>query len=490
VVSNTQGNATSTVATLTVLGVSVSLTPASASLTVGGTQSFTATVTGSTTQTVTWSVQEAGGGSITSAGLYTAPATAGTYHVLATSAVPGATQGSATVTVTGGGGGTTHASIGSFTANPTTIAAGGSALLTWSVTNATSIFLSGSNVSASGSQSVSPSATTSYTLTATGSDGVPVAQTVTVMVSSGTPPPIPAGQLEIPNLDNYIQGKAKFTEGLKYEGSDTGLITGVEVTRQLQAEVAAMATGKDRATHSTYSYGYDPLGQLVKADGAFYTDPTKATSVFTDLTAYAYDKHGNRQLAPTIPAGASPRSSWSYGYKTGTNQLITTTGDYASFAYTEDGAVREIVKNGNTQTLTYDDPRFMRLPTQMNRVTPDGRIVASTLRYDMSGTRVYKRDNVTQAGGVVSDRETIYLANGTEVLMEVEKKGPSANAVASERHTAFIFGAGSRLARLSWDADGRPAILASRTLPLPNGNFEAGVTGWVGSGFLAAAARC
>lgn len=45
---------------------------------------------------VTWSVREAGGGSISAAGLYTAPATAGTYHVVATS---GAVSGEAIVTI-------------------------------------------------------------------------------------------------------------------------------------------------------------------------------------------------------------------------------------------------------------------------------------------------------------------------------------------------------------------------------------------------------
>ena len=51
-----------------------------------GTDQFTATVTGALDTVVTWSVKEgATGGSITTAGLYTAPAKAGTYHVVATS---------------------------------------------------------------------------------------------------------------------------------------------------------------------------------------------------------------------------------------------------------------------------------------------------------------------------------------------------------------------------------------------------------------------
>jgi hypothetical protein len=48
---------------------------------------------------VTWSVQEASGGTISAAGLYTAPLTSGTYHVVATSRADTTRTGTATVTV-------------------------------------------------------------------------------------------------------------------------------------------------------------------------------------------------------------------------------------------------------------------------------------------------------------------------------------------------------------------------------------------------------
>src|SRR5450759_2170866 len=71
--------------TLGTTSVSVAITPVSASLHTGGTQLFAATVTGSSNQAVTWGVVEAAGGSISAAGLYTAPALAGSFHVQATS---------------------------------------------------------------------------------------------------------------------------------------------------------------------------------------------------------------------------------------------------------------------------------------------------------------------------------------------------------------------------------------------------------------------
>jgi len=80
----------------------VTVNPPSASVKIGATQAFTATVTNATDTNVTWSVQEAGGGAIDANGLYTAPATAGTYHVVAVSKYDTAKSSIATVNVVPG----------------------------------------------------------------------------------------------------------------------------------------------------------------------------------------------------------------------------------------------------------------------------------------------------------------------------------------------------------------------------------------------------
>ena len=81
--------------------VSIALSPTSASLAPSATRTFTATVTGSTHTAVTWSVQQGpGGGTVTSGGVYSAPQTPGTYHVVATSQADTTKKATATVTVT------------------------------------------------------------------------------------------------------------------------------------------------------------------------------------------------------------------------------------------------------------------------------------------------------------------------------------------------------------------------------------------------------
>lgn len=98
----------------------------------------------------------------------------------------------------GGGGGTTSPPvISSFTANPASIAYGQGSILSWNVSNADSINLSGfGNVTGFNSISVFPTQTTTFTLTALNSGGTKTA-TVTVTVSAppasdSQPPTAPA----------------------------------------------------------------------------------------------------------------------------------------------------------------------------------------------------------------------------------------------------------------------------------------------------------
>ena len=81
--------------------VSVTVTPATASVQVNQTQQFNATVNNSGSQTVTWSVSPSGG-AITSGGFYTAPSSlpVGAVTVTATSSTTPPVSGTATVTVT------------------------------------------------------------------------------------------------------------------------------------------------------------------------------------------------------------------------------------------------------------------------------------------------------------------------------------------------------------------------------------------------------
>jgi peptidoglycan-associated lipoprotein len=77
-----------------------------------------------------------------------------------------------------------------LSANPTSILAGQSSTLTWTTENADEVTLEGQKVNVSGSQSVSPTQTTTYHLSAKGAGGTQDA-TAQVTVAQPTPTPTP-----------------------------------------------------------------------------------------------------------------------------------------------------------------------------------------------------------------------------------------------------------------------------------------------------------
>ena len=80
--------------------VSVAVTPSSVTVFRDATQTFTAKVTGTNNTAVTWSVAEASGGTIDSAGVYTPPPNgAGSFHIVATSKATATAVGTAVAIV-------------------------------------------------------------------------------------------------------------------------------------------------------------------------------------------------------------------------------------------------------------------------------------------------------------------------------------------------------------------------------------------------------
>ena len=95
-------NSITALAVVTVPNVALSPTSASAGLATGDLYllSNLVSVTGTINNGITWTIQEgSSGGSITNVGLYSAPATPGTYHVIATSQANSALTATITITV-------------------------------------------------------------------------------------------------------------------------------------------------------------------------------------------------------------------------------------------------------------------------------------------------------------------------------------------------------------------------------------------------------
>jgi hypothetical protein len=110
--------------------------------------------------------------------------TATTTYTLTAAEGAGSTTATATVTV----GTSNKPVINTFTASPTSIASGSATTLSWATTGATSIAITPgtfTSASSAGSTSVSPTATTTYTLTANNSAGSTTATAQVIVPASG-----------------------------------------------------------------------------------------------------------------------------------------------------------------------------------------------------------------------------------------------------------------------------------------------------------------
>jgi len=176
-VTNSNGAAVSETATVTVNAVAptiTSFTASPASITSGQSSSLTAVFTGGT------GVVTPGNISVTSGTAVSVSPTATTTYTLTVTPTTGtAVTQTATVTVTA----PAPPVITSFTASPTTITTGKSSSLTAVFTGGTGLVTPGNiNVTSGTAVSVSPTATTTYTLTVTPTIGTAVTQTVDVTV--------------------------------------------------------------------------------------------------------------------------------------------------------------------------------------------------------------------------------------------------------------------------------------------------------------------
>lgn len=165
--------------------MSVTVTPGTTTLAPGATAAFSAAVMGLADATVTWSVLEAGCGTITTAGVYTAPSTERTCTVVATSNADPTVRGTATVTVLFDG-----PVVVEVTPDMATVEPGATATFTARVTGASdtsvtwSVVETGCGTIAADGTYTAPSTPRTCTVRATSNADPTVSDSATVMITA------------------------------------------------------------------------------------------------------------------------------------------------------------------------------------------------------------------------------------------------------------------------------------------------------------------
>jgi len=215
------------------------------------------------------------------------PTATTTYTLTVTNPNGTAVTQTATVTVNAA-----PPSITSFTANPATIAAGGSSNLTAVFTGGTGEITPGNLPATSGTPvSVSPAATTIYTLTVTPASGTPVTQTVTVTVTglsitsfTASPAAIVSGKSSsltavfTGGTGEITPGNHPVTSGVPVSVSPTATttytLTVTPTTGTAVTQTVTVAVGNAVIAVNQSSLGPAVTDQLLGMNMAVWYDPT------------------------------------------------------------------------------------------------------------------------------------------------------------------------------------------------------------------------
>jgi hypothetical protein len=269
--------------------ITVTVSPSSATVVAGSTAQLTATVTGSTDGVVSWSVAEgSAGGSVSGTGLYSAPSTPGTYHVVATSHADASCSATATVTVTAPPPAPIAVTVTPKTASVVaagtvqlgaTVTGSTDAAVTWSVQEGAA----GGTVSASGLYTAPTAAGTYHAVAASHADP---SKTAVSTITVTAPPPAPVAIAIAPSTTTVVGGN----------------------TVQLQATVTGSTD-----TAATWSVQEGTAGGSVSASG-LYTAPQTAGTYHVVAASHADpSKTAVSTVTVTAPAPSDSVDVRSYG---------------------------------------------------------------------------------------------------------------------------------------------------------------------------------
>ena len=299
-----------------------SFTSSSASISTGGNSTLNWVTTGATAVTISPGAFK----SASASGSTTVSPSATTTYTLTASNAAGSVQATVTVAVQTA----TLPVINSFTASSASISEGGSSMLNWATTGATGVSITPgpfASVPASGSRTVSPTATVTYTLTASNAAGS-VKATVRVVVQAAT----------LPMINSFTASSASISEGgsSSLNWSTTGA-TGVSITPG--SFTSASASGS-RTVSPTATVTY----MLTASNAAGSVNATVTVSV----QAATLPVINSFTASPaSINSGSSSMLSWT---TTGAMRVSITPGTFTSASAS--GSTTVNPTGATTYTLT------------------------------------------------------------------------------------------------------------------------------------------
>jgi 6-phosphogluconolactonase (cycloisomerase 2 family) len=273
-----KSSSTSLSVSFTSSNVSVTISPKKVTLKVNTQQQFTGTVTHGCGDGVTWKVKEgSAGGAITQTGLYTAPGSPGTFHVVVSSVAEPTKSATATVTVT-----TAAANKIVVTPRAAVVQPGGRVQLranqsvTWSVAG-----VSGGNVTRNGAYTAAAKPGVYHVMATSTTDAANHA-TVNIAVVNG--------KLKSAYVTNLDKNSVSVLSPVTGNGPSTGQLREVESVPAGKAPVALAISSQGILLSAARESNEVARFQVSSADGTLRTLSGSALETGTRPSAVALDR--------------------------------------------------------------------------------------------------------------------------------------------------------------------------------------------------------
>ncbi len=397
--------------------VSVSVSPTTATVTTGGTQQFTADVSGTTNTAVAWS---ASGGTVSSAGLYTAPNTAGNYVVTATSAADATKSASASVSVSAPV--TVSVSVAPTSATVTTggtqqftaiVSGSTNTAVTWSATAGT--------VSSTGLYTAPGSAGT-YTVKATSAADPTKSASASVSVSAAVTVSVSVAPTSTTTTTN---GTAQFTATVS--GSTNTAVTWSATAGTVSSTGLYTAPG----TAGTYTVTATSAADTTKSASASVSVSAAVTvSVSVAPTSTTMTTGGTQQFAATVSGSTNTAVTWS-----ATAGTVSSTGLYTAPStagtYTVKATSAADPTKSASATATVTAPVSVSLTPNNTTMTTNGTVQFTATVTGSTNTAVTW--SVASGSGTVSTNG-LYTAPstaGTASVVATSVADPRSSALAN-----------------------------------------------------------
>jgi len=346
------------------------------------------------------------------------PTATTTYRITCRNATGATDWGQATVTVTGGSG----APTAGISANPTTIAAGGSSTLTWSSTNATSATLNGAAVAVNGSQTVSPTATTTYTFIARNAAGATATAQATVTVGpSGPTAGISANPVSIASGGSSTLTWASTNAVSATLNGATVAVNGSQsvsptstTTYTFVARNSAGATASAQATVTVGSGGPPAAGIIanptsIAAGGSSTLTWNASNCVSADLNGAPVALSGSQVVSPTATTTYRITCRNSAGATDWGQATVTVTGGSSGAPTAGVSANPTTIASGGSSTLTWSS-------TNATSATLNGAAVAvnGSQAVSPTATTTYTFIARNAAGATAQAQAVVTVSSGTQ----------------------------------------------------------------------------